>query len=126
MKKLILIKLGGSLITDKSKPFTSRESVIKRLGNEIKRSKRTDIVLGHGQGSFAHIPAARYQTQLGIINDKSVMGMAEVSEMAKRPNTILTRTFLKIGLPAISFSPMSFIYTKDTVPERLLIDHIER
>ncbi|KKU16180.1 MAG: hypothetical protein UX25_C0041G0012 [Candidatus Woesebacteria bacterium GW2011_GWC2_45_9] len=40
MKKLILIKLGGSVITDKTKPFTAKPKIIKRLALEIKGAKR--------------------------------------------------------------------------------------
>jgi len=36
MKELTLIKLGGSLITDKGKPYTAEPQVIRRLAKEIK------------------------------------------------------------------------------------------
>ena len=39
MKKLILIKLGGSVITDKTKEYSVREDTIKRLAEEIKIAK---------------------------------------------------------------------------------------
>ena len=38
MKKLILIKLGGSLITDKTKPYTAKPKLINRLGREIREA----------------------------------------------------------------------------------------
>lgn len=129
MKDLVLIKLGGSVITDKSKLFTARVETIKRLVKEIKKkyiNKETHLIIGHGQGSFAHIPAAKYQTQKGIVNSNSVFGFAEVSEMAKRPNTILTQEFLKAKIPAVSFSPMSFIYTNKMKVKKILISHIYR
>jgi isopentenyl phosphate kinase len=128
MRNLVLVKLGGSVITDKSKPFTARVEVINRLAKKIikYKNKNTDLIIGHGQGSFAHIPAARYQTQNGIINSKSIFGFAGVSEMAKRPNTILTQEFLKLKIPAVSFSPMSFLYTKETKLASFFIKHIQR
>ena len=36
----MLVKLGGSVITDKSRPFTERRDVIKRLVEEIHSSKK--------------------------------------------------------------------------------------
>lgn len=128
MKDLILVKMGGSVITDKSKPFTARIDVIKKLVKKIKGFKddNTDLIIGHGQGSYAHIPALKYQTHLGIVNSKSILGFAEVSEMAKRPNTILTQEFLKSKIPVISFSPMSFVFTSETRLNKLLIDPITR
>ena len=128
MKNLILVKLGGSVITDKSKPFTARNDVIKKLAKEIikLKNKNTDLIVGHGQGSFAHIPASKYKTQMGIVDNKSIFGFAVVSEMAKRPNTILTQEFLKLKIPVVSFSPMSFIYTKKTKTKKILINHIKK
>ena len=35
-KKLVFLKLGGSLITDKNTPRTARIEVIQRIGKEIK------------------------------------------------------------------------------------------
>ena len=37
MAELVLLKLGGSVITDKHRPFTAREDVIRRLGREIRQ-----------------------------------------------------------------------------------------
>jgi isopentenyl phosphate kinase len=34
-KTLILIKLGGSLITDKNKAFTAKKDLILRLAKEV-------------------------------------------------------------------------------------------
>lgn len=58
MKDLVLIKLGGSIITDKSKPLTLREDILKQLAKEIAGcyQKYTDLawVIGNGAGSFGH------------------------------------------------------------------------
>ena len=40
MEKITIIKLGGSLITDKSRPMVAREKIIARLAQEIKKEKR--------------------------------------------------------------------------------------
>ena len=37
-KKLVLVKLGGSLITNKSKPFTERRDIITDVVSQIKRA----------------------------------------------------------------------------------------
>jgi len=84
VKKLILIKLGGSVITDKSAKFKAKPEVISRLAKEIesgRQSLREDhlFLIGHGQGSFAHIPAVKYQTQKGLINEGSVKSFCETS-----------------------------------------------
>ncbi|UCH38405.1 MAG: hypothetical protein JSV76_06030, partial [Candidatus Bathyarchaeota archaeon] len=53
-EKLTLLKLGGSVITNKEKPCTPNHSVIMRLAHEIKRANITPLVIVHGGGSFGH------------------------------------------------------------------------
>lgn len=123
MKELILIKLGGSVITDKSKPFTARNTVIRDLAKRIKTkylNKNTDVILGHGSGSFAHVPAAKYQTQKGIINSKSVWGFAETADAAVQINRIVIKELLSLKIPAVSFAPLSFIYSG-----KIIFEHIK-
>ena len=59
MKPLVIIKLGGSVITYKeSKTPKARLSVIKTLAKEIAQIVRIGkyrIVLVHGGGSFASV-----------------------------------------------------------------------
>lgn len=115
-KNLILIKLGGSLITDKNKAFTAKEDVILRLSKEIKKSLKDingDLIVGHGSGSFGHTVASKYKTQEGIINSNSIVGFPLVADAARKINTIVMNSLLKEGIKAVSFSPFSFIYTKN-------------
>ncbi len=123
MKNLILVKLGGSVITDKSKPYTARIDVIKKLAKKIKlfKNKNTDLIIGHGAGSFAHVPAAKYQTQKGIINGQSVWGFCETADAAIQINRLVVSQFLKLKIPVVSFAPLSFIYDKKTI-----INHIKK
>jgi isopentenyl phosphate kinase len=115
MKGLIFVKLGGSLITDKSRPYTERPDVIKRLCQEIHsaRSRGTKLVIGHGGGSYPHEPAKRYQTQKGLISRESARGLALVQDAASRLNRIVVKALLDAGENAISVQPSSFCIAKD-------------
>jgi isopentenyl phosphate kinase len=127
--ELLLIKLGGSVITDKKKPFTERRGVIGRLGREIMDSFKKfkgNIIIVHGQGSFAHIPASKYKTQKGIINKQSFRGLSEVADAAIEINRIVMDVFLKIGLKAISFAPASIIVSKNEKPYSVFIEPLKR
>lgn len=115
-KTLILIKLGGSLITDKNKAFTAKKDIICRLAEEIEASLskiKGDLVIGHGSGSFGHVVAAKYKTQDGIVNKYSVGGFPLVADAARKINVIVMDNLLKANVKAVSFSPLSFIYTKN-------------
>ena len=67
---LIFLKLGGSLITDKTRPRTVRPDVLKRLCEEIASARKRDpnllLLLGHGSGSFGHVAAKEYKTRDGL------------------------------------------------------------
>jgi isopentenyl phosphate kinase len=108
MDNLIFLKLGGSLITDKSKPYTLRPEVIARLCREIHEARQTRpiaLVVGHGGGSFPHVSAKQYQTQQGIINDKSWQGFARVQDDAAKLNRIVVAALLAVGDAAVSLQP---------------------
>ena len=67
---LIFLKLGGSLITDKTRPYTPRPEKLNLLTAEIasvlKENTNIHLVIGHGSGSFGHAAASRYNTRLGV------------------------------------------------------------
>lgn len=108
MKDLILVKLGGSLITDKTKPFFARLDVIKRLAREIheaREEKEMKLIIGHGGGSFPHKPAKDYRTDLGIINKASYRGISLVQDAASRLNRIIVKSLIKASENAISVQP---------------------
>lgn len=111
VKELILIKLGGSVITDKTREYTARIENIKRLAKETNNAQKSfsgKIIIGHGAGSFAHTPASKYQTKKGFINKDSLMGMSIVEDAARQLNAIVIKKFLKEKLPVFPFSPASF------------------
>lgn len=117
-KKLILIKLGGSLITDKNKPYTANFDVIENLAEEIReilKIGKNDLVIGHGGGSFPHVPAKLYQTQKGFMNDESAYGMALVQDSAAQLNRILVKKFLEAKIRAFSINPSSSLITENGV-----------
>ena len=54
-----ILKIGGSILTDKSRELAARPEEIDRIAAEI-ASCPEDLVLVHGAGSFGHIPAKRF------------------------------------------------------------------
>ncbi|MBU0494151.1 MAG: isopentenyl phosphate kinase family protein [Chloroflexi bacterium] len=105
--ELTLVKLGGSLITDKTQPFTPRPAVLARLAAEIHEALDTTgpLVIGHGSGSFGHVAAARYRTHEGLVGPDSVRGWAEVHDAAARLNRIVVGALLEADVPAVSVPP---------------------
>lgn len=103
MKELVLIKLGGSVITDKSQPYTAKSEVISFLAQEIKEAwdKGFRFIVSHGSGSFGHTSAAKYQTALGIKKKEDVFSLAIVQQDAIAINRIVNKFFLGESLPVL-------------------------
>ncbi len=130
--ELVFIKLGGSLITDKSTPYTVQQEVLDRLCREIRTARsqgNVSLVLGHGAGSFGHVSAARHGTHKGISGPDSWRGFSEVHHDAQRLNAMVREALAQAGEVAVTLQPSSACITKasritsyHTEPIRRLLD----
>ncbi|MEM7119476.1 MAG: isopentenyl phosphate kinase [Chloroflexota bacterium] len=109
----IFLKLGGSLITDKTGFEALRSDVLERLAQEIYAARQANptlrLVLGHGSGSFGHVFAAKHGTRQGVGSAAEWFGFAEVSASALRLNRLVKEALLAAGVPAISLSPSASV-----------------
>lgn len=115
--ELIFLKLGGSLITRKDKPFTENKAIIRQIAKEVHRARKQkpfQLLVGNGGGSYPHVPAKKYKTADGIINKHSLKGIAEVQDAAVRLNRIIVRALLDVGENAISIQPSSVALTRNS------------
>jgi isopentenyl phosphate kinase len=114
---IVFLKLGGSLITDKTRVEQARVRVIRRLAREIKaaRDLRPDLqlVLGHGSGSFGHVAAKKHGTRSGVKDQSGWRGLTEVAAAAARLNQIVTDIFVAEGVPVISLPPSASARCED-------------
>ncbi len=126
---MIIVKLGGSLITDKGRPFAARYEVITRLAGEVRRALEVApalrLLLGHGSGSFGHWAAAPYGTRQGVQTAAQWRGYAEVAAAAARLNRIVTDAFLEAGVPVLSLQPSASAHCHDGVLEHLDVQPIQ-
>lgn len=56
---MILVKLGGSIITNKEKPLSARMVTIAKIAAQLRRIKEP-IIIVHGGGSFGHYWSVKY------------------------------------------------------------------
>ena len=113
---ITFLKLGGSLITDKNSPHTARPEVIRRIAEEIRAAwdpNKDPLLIGHGSGSFGHVPAKKYGTRQGVRTEAGWSGFAEVHAEATGLNHIVTDILRDAGLPVLSFVPMNCIRTEN-------------
>ncbi|HEY3474595.1 MAG TPA: isopentenyl phosphate kinase [Anaerolineales bacterium] len=131
MKELVFLKLGGSLITDKTQPYTPRLDVIEDVALQISTVLQNHpdlrLVLGHGSGSFGHVAASEYRTREGFIprasplmhreRDKSEAnywkGFAEVWYQASALNRFVLKALRKTNVPAVALPPSANVIASD-------------
>jgi isopentenyl phosphate kinase len=116
MKTLYFLKLGGSLITEKDRAHTPRPLVLSRLAAEIltalEQKPDRQILLGHGSGSFGHVPAKEFATRQGVRTEAQWRGFIDVWRQAGELNELVIHAMHQVGLPAITFSPSAALFTE--------------
>jgi len=117
------LKLGGSLITDKTRAYAVRLETIARLADEVRQALDADgslrLLVGHGSGSFGHWAASPHGTRQGVHTPAQWRGYAYVAAVAARLNRIVTDAFLTAGVPVLSVQPSASARCHDGVLEYL-------
>jgi isopentenyl phosphate kinase len=110
MDEITLVKLGGSLITDKTRPESPRTDVIERLAGEIARARRPGrLIVGHGSGSFGHVAARRFGLAQGIHAADQLPGVSLTQERAAALHRIVTAALAAAGALPFSIAPSSSV-----------------
>jgi isopentenyl phosphate kinase len=126
---LTLLKLGGSLITDKHSPQTAKPEVIARLADEIFRFWQANpdlqLILGHGSGSFGHVSARKYGTRMGVKDREGWLGFAAVWKDARALNDIVLEELTAVGLPIIAMPPSATVIASNGVVSNWNLEPIQ-
>jgi isopentenyl phosphate kinase len=110
MQDIILLKLGGSLITEKSRPEVPRLEVIVRLAGEIARAAREipcRLIVGHGSGSFGHVAARQSGIAAGLHSADQLPGVSRTQERAAALHRLVIVALLEAGALPFSIAPSS-------------------
>jgi isopentenyl phosphate kinase len=130
MKELVFLKLGGSLITDKTKPYTPLLDVMDQLSLQIATTLQTQLnlrlLIGHGAGSFGHVAASEYKTRDGYPRPSPLIhrerdkteenywkGFAEVWYQASSLNRYVMHALHNAGVRAISLPASASVIASD-------------
>jgi isopentenyl phosphate kinase len=93
---MILIKAGGSAITDKRMPFSIKDGSLHRLAREISGTEE-DLIICHGGGSFGHPLALRYNIIGKIETDEQKQGISKINIAMRRLSNVLAEALEKEG-----------------------------
>ena len=113
--EIVLLKLGGSLLTDKDKPYSIREDVVKSAIQQIIDANKK-LILIHGGGSFGHPLAKEYSISAGINSSipHQILGLTKTHQSMNNFNSYLIDLFLEKNYPALSIQASS-IFIKDSL-----------
>ena len=109
---MMLIKLGGSVITDKSQYRRFDKDAVSRLCREIAQSGKQAVVV-HGAGSFGHILAKRYSLQDGYTSKEQIPAVAMVQHDVRELSSMVVKELIEAGMPAVSVPPGSCFVMDD-------------
>lgn len=108
-KKIDIIKIGGSVITNKSKYATLKNEVLKQICTEIGKWGKKCIII-HGAGSFGHIIAEEHDIISGYKNESQLKGLLQIREDMLKLNRSVIENLRVQGLQALSFQTSALAY----------------
>lgn len=130
MTELVFLKLGGSLITDKTRPYTAHLDILNDLAQQIAAALMNipdlSLVLGHGSGSFGHTAAKEYRTRDGFHSTPGQhpetqrteqarywAGFGQVWFQASELNRFVMKALYDAKVPAVALAPVSAVTARD-------------
>jgi isopentenyl phosphate kinase len=115
-KKITVLKLGGSLLTDKATPYEARKGIIEAVARELKECLDLglieSLILIHGVGSFGHPPVIKYKLYKGFNDVNQLLDLSKTQNIVNKFRLMLQSSFNKVGLPIILMYPSSMLIGK--------------
>jgi len=115
--ELAIIKIGGSLITNKAKPFTLNNENLQVVVHEIFAIKQIKpdlrLILINGNGSFGHNTAHKFGTHQGFQDEQGRLGFCWLQKDTAQLNRILVNQLVEKQIAAVSFAPGNVFWAKN-------------
>ena len=109
----VILKLGGSTVTNKSKPYSFLHDEVTRIAREILKADLKELVIVHGGGSFGHPIAHKYKLASGYLRQSQLEGLIKTRQAMSLLNKYITDLLVKEGLRTVSLQPSAFIVTRN-------------
>lgn len=112
MKETVLIKLGGSVITDKSGDCTVNTENLEHISRVISNHPGIQFIIVHGAGSCGHPEAKRHHLDKGLdANNKS--GIFITHRAVLKLNTAVVNALRANGVEAVGIHPLDACTAKN-------------
>ncbi len=124
MNGLTIIKLGGSLLTDKTMPYTLRRNKLRDIAKEL-RGMFSKLIIVHGVGSFGHPPVKEYGLYKGFKKGEDLINLAHTQSKVFLLRTALADALAAEGIEAMIFLPSSVIVSENGNIKKFYTEPIE-
>jgi isopentenyl phosphate kinase len=112
-EKITILKIGGSVITDKNGELAARTEVINRLAEETQKALVKNLIVVHGGGSFGHPIAQKYGIKEGFREEAQKVGFAETHHVMTVLNGLVMDALVWHSVPAFSVAPSCCLVTEN-------------
>ncbi|MGQ4555037.1 isopentenyl phosphate kinase [Halobellus sp. GM3] len=102
----VVLKLGGSVVTDKETPETVDEETLAAVASTIAEADTTRLALVHGGGSFGHPQAERHGVSVAD-GSRDAAGVWAIHDAMRRLNDAVIQQLHDAGVPAQPVHPFS-------------------
>lgn len=109
----VVLKIGGSVITDKKSELAARTQEIDRIAQEIQKADVRNLIVVHGGGSFGHPYAQRYGLKEGLKEESQKAGFSETHHIMTVLNGLVMDALVWHGVQAVSITPSSCLITEN-------------
>ncbi len=113
MPDLYIIKLGGSVITEKEgNRFEVKREVIARIALEIKKAVEENgfsLIVVHGAGPFGHTNVVEYDLNDGVHTERQEEGLAKTIKDCNFLDSVVVEELQKAGIKASGFDPNKIV-----------------
>ncbi len=112
LARLLVLKLGGSLVTEKRMGGAVRVEVLRRIGEALTKILDRPLIIVHGGGGRVHEVAGEYQVALGSASPRGVEGFVKTSIETRRLNLQVTEILSESGLRCIGLPSTAVFQTR--------------
>lgn len=109
--KPTVLKLGGSVITNKQKPLTPDLPAIERLSKEISEANVRYLILIHGGGSYGHPLAKKYALREGYREKSQLPGFSKTRQAMVALNKLVVDALMRQNIAAVGLQPSACVVT---------------
>ncbi|HOI58358.1 isopentenyl phosphate kinase [Methanoculleus sp.] len=112
MSETVILKLGGSVITDKSGECAIDHARLHEVADELAARRASALVLVHGAGSCGHPEARRYRINDGLTRE-NVPGVYQTHAAVSSLNAAVVGALRDAGVEAIGIHPFDLALAED-------------